>query len=70
MQPKQPTKPIQPPKLVKAAKIVKPVKPVKRVRDWANTALYKFIAEEHYRDLLKRNIVKLNEGEKRPLTPE
>jgi hypothetical protein len=49
---------------------VKPVKPVKRVRDWANTALYKFIAEEHYRDLLKRNIVKLNEGEKRPLTPE
>lgn len=49
---------------------MKPVKPVKGIRDWANTALYKFIAEEHFRDLLKRNILKLNEGEKRPSTPE
>ena len=38
--------------------------------DWAQSQLFKFICEEHFRDLLRRNVIKLNEGEKRPPTPE
>ena len=65
-----PSAPSQPkPFPPRPAKTLKPIK-VKVMWDWANTQLYKFLADEHFRDLLRRNIVKLNEGEKRPATTE